>query len=148
MPPKDEILAQKEEPQEVVEQPQIVEQRVETFSKAKPLEKQRRSPERYTGDMALMTELIEIEPSYFEEEIEKPVWVDAIVEEYESIAKNCVWEKIPRTTYNSIVGLRCIFKVKQTTNKRIGKYNARFVAKGYSQVEGIDYEETFSLVVR
>ena len=39
MPPKYEILSQKEEPQEVVEQPQIVEQRVETFTKAKPLEK-------------------------------------------------------------------------------------------------------------
>lgn len=39
MAPKHEILAQKEEPQEVVEQPQIVEQRVETFTKEKPLEK-------------------------------------------------------------------------------------------------------------
>ena len=95
-----------------------------------------------------MTKLIEIEPSYFEGEIEKPISVDALLEEYESIAKNHVWEKVPRPAYKSLVGLRWIFKLKQETNERIGKYKARFVAKGYSQVEGIDYEETFSLVVR
>ena len=39
MPPKDEILSQKEEHQEVVEKPQIVKQRVETFTKEKYLEK-------------------------------------------------------------------------------------------------------------
>jgi len=38
--------------------------------------------------------------------------------------------------------------VKKETNGRIRKYKARFVAMGYSQVEGIDYEETFSLVAR
>lgn len=59
-----------------------------------------------------MIDLIEIEPSYFEDEIEQPIWVNAMVEEFESIAQNCGWEKIPRTTYKSIVGLRWIFKVK------------------------------------
>ena len=76
------------------------------------LPKQRRSPERYTSYMALLTELIKIEQSYFEEEVEQPVWVDEMLEEYESITKNCVQEKVPRTTYKSIVGLRWISKVK------------------------------------
>ena len=40
--------------------------------------------------MALMNELIETEPSSFEEEVEKHVWVDAIMEEYKSIVKNSV----------------------------------------------------------
>jgi len=78
--------------------------------------KQRWSVERYNGYLALMNELVEIEPSYFEEEIEKPIWVDARVEEYKSITTKSVWEKIPRPSYKSIVGLRWIFKVKQTTN--------------------------------
>jgi len=56
--------------------------------------------------MALTTKLIEIEPSYFEEEIEQPLWVYANVEEYESIAKNRVWEEVPGPKYKSIVGLR------------------------------------------
>jgi len=102
IPPEEELLAPKKEPQEVVEKPQIEEQRVDTFTQVEPsikgrkrtkeadilaydarvnvgapsnLRRQRRSPERYPGYMDLMTELIEIEPSYFEEVIEKPVWV-------------------------------------------------------------------------
>ena len=108
----------------------------------------RRSPKWYIGYMALMTKLIEIDPSSFEEAIEQPVWVDAMVEEYESIAKNNVWEKVPRPTYKSMVGLRWIFKVNQAIDESIEKYKAIFVAKGLFQVEGIDYEETFAPVAR
>ena len=46
------------------------------------MHRQTRSLERYIGYMALMAELIETKPSYFEEEIEQPIWVDAMVEEY------------------------------------------------------------------
>lgn len=112
------------------------------------LRKKRRSPERYTGYMALMIELIEIEESYFEEEIEKPVWFDEMVENNESIIKKNVLERLLRLAYKLIVGLRWIFKVKQETDRNREKYKAKFVAKGYSQVEGVYYEETFSLVAR
>ena len=41
-----------------------------------------------------------------------------------------------------------IYKVKHAADISVEKYKARFVAKGYSQKEGIDYEETFALVAR
>ena len=41
--------------------------------------------------MALTTELVETKPSSFKEEVEKLVWVDAMVEEHESILKNSIW---------------------------------------------------------
>jgi len=53
-----------------------------------------------------MTKLIDTEPSSFEEAIEELVWVDAVVEEYDSIVKNIVWEVVPRPTNKSVVGLR------------------------------------------
>ena len=71
-----------------------------------------------------------------------------MVEESESIMKNSVWEVVPRPTDKSVVGSRWIFKDKREIYKSIEKYKAIFVAKGFSQVEGIDYEETFSHVVR
>lgn len=98
--------------------------------------------------MAPMIELVDTEPSYFEEAIEKLVWVNVMVEEHESILKNNVWEVVPRPEDKSVVGLRWIFKVKHATYKNIEKYKSIFVAKGYSQVEGIDYEETFAPVAR
>ena len=54
------------------------------------LHKQSRSSERYIGYMALMTDLIETKPSYLEDIVKKLFWVDATVEEYESIMKNNV----------------------------------------------------------
>lgn len=47
--------------------------------------------------MDLMTQLVENEPYSFKEVIEKPLWVNAMVEEYESIIENNVWEVVPRT---------------------------------------------------
>ena len=46
----------------------------------------------------------------------------------------------------SIVSSRWLFKIKQALDGSIEKQKARFVAKGFSQKEGIDYDEFFSLV--
>ena len=48
--------------------------------------------------MSLRTKIIETKPSYFEEVVEKHIWVYAMVEEHESIVKNNVWEVVPRPT--------------------------------------------------
>lgn len=58
--------------------------------------RQRRSPNQYTGYMDVISELVETQPSSFEEVVEKPVWVNAMVEEYDFIVRNNVWEVVPR----------------------------------------------------
>jgi hypothetical protein len=80
--------------------------------------------------------------------VQDPTWVDAMVEEYDSIVKNCAWEIVPRSVDKLVVGLRWIYKVKQAANGSVEKYKARFVAQGFSQNEGIDYNETFAPVGR
>ena len=98
--------------------------------------------------MALMSKCIVTEPSSFEEAVEDPAWVDAMVEEYDSIVRNSAWEIFPRPEGKSVVGLRWIYKVKQAADGSVEKYKATFFAQGFSHIEGIDYEETFAPVAR
>jgi hypothetical protein len=71
-----------------------------------------------------------------------------MMEEYASIMKNDVWEVVPRPKGKKVVGSKWIYKVKHATDGSVDKCKARFVAKGFSQREGVDYEETFSPVAR
>jgi hypothetical protein len=72
------------------------------------------------------------------------VWRGAMMEEYQSIMKNDVWYIILRPERKSVVTSKWIYKINHTTERSIEKQKASFVARGFSQVEGIDYEETFS----
>ena len=98
--------------------------------------------------MALVGECVDTEPSSFKEAVQQPVWVDAMVEEYNSIIQNSVWDVVPRPQGKSVVSSIWIYKVKQVADVSVEKHKARFVARGFSQVEGIDYDETFELVAR
>ena len=95
-----------------------------------------------------MCDLVDKELSCFEEVIKQKEWVEAIVEEYQSIIKNDVWEIVPRPNDKSVASSKWIFKTKHSADGSIEKYKARFVARGFSQKEGIDYEETFAPVAR
>jgi hypothetical protein len=110
--------------------------------------RQSKKPKPFSSYMALMCDLIEKEPTCFEEAIQKKEWVDAMTEEYQSIIKNDVWEVVPRPKNKDVVSSKWIYKIKHAADGSIEKHKARFVARGFSQKEGIDYEETFSPVAR
>jgi len=65
--------------------------------------RRRRSPEWYTSYMEFVGECVETEPSSFEEAVHQLVCVDSMVEEYESIARNSVWDVVPRIENKSVV---------------------------------------------
>jgi hypothetical protein len=71
-----------------------------------------------------------------------------MTEEYHSIMKNDVWDIVPKPKGKSVVTSKWIYKIKHATDGSVKKYKVRFVARGFSQVEGIDYEETFSPIAR
>jgi len=82
--------------------------------------------------MALAGECVETEPYSFEEVVQHLIWVNAMVEDYDSIVHNSVWDVVPRLENKSVVNSRWLYKVKQAANGSVEKHKARFVAHGFS----------------
>ena len=95
-----------------------------------------------------MCDLVDQELANYEEAVQKKEWVEAMTEEYQLIMKNDVWDIVPKPEGKSVVSSKWIYKIKHTADGSIEKYKARFVARGFSQKDGIDYEETFAPVAR
>jgi hypothetical protein len=98
--------------------------------------------------VALLSDNIDVEPTRYEEAKEKKEWKDAMIEEYRYIVKNDVWDVVPRPKKKTVVSSKWIYKTKHSTDGSVKKHKARFVARGFSQKEGIDNEETFAPVAR
>ena len=90
-----------------------------------------------------------VEPQKVYEALEDPDWLNVMHEELNNFEHNKVWRLVPRPTENhNVIGTKWIFKNKQDNHGIIVRNKARLVAQGYSQVEGIDYGETFAHVAR
>jgi hypothetical protein len=110
--------------------------------------RERRRPHRFGGYVALMRNISDVEPSSFQEEDKLQVWKDSMLEEYRSIIKNNVWDIVPRPKDKSVVSSKWIYKIKHAADGSVEKFKARFVARGFTQKEEIDYEDNFSPVAR
>eukprot|EP00253_Pinus_taeda_P012596 PITA_12596 len=95
-----------------------------------------------------VADVVETEPGSYEEAASQQISRDAMVEEYASIMKNDVWEIVPRPKGKSVVTSRWLYKIKNVANGSVEKFKARFLAWGFSQVEGVDYEETFAPIAQ
>ena len=63
--------------------------------------------------MALAGECVETKPSSFEEVVQQPIWVDVMVEEYDSIVHDSVWDMVLRPENKSVVSSHWLYKVNQ-----------------------------------
>ena len=69
-------------------------------------------------------------------------------EELSQIEKNDTWELVPTPKEKNVIGTKWVFRNKLDENGQVTQNKARLVCKGYAQIEGVDFEETFSLVFR
>jgi hypothetical protein len=95
-----------------------------------------------------MNNISDVKPSSFEEIDKLQVWKDSMLEEYRSIIKNNVWDIVSSTKDKSMVSSKWIYKIKHLAYGSVEKFKARFVARGFTQKEGIDYEDTFAPIAR
>jgi hypothetical protein len=88
-----------------------------------------------------------IEPHRVEEALQDSDWVMAMQEELNNFTGNEVWHLVPRPNQN-VVGTKWVFRNKQDEHGVVTRNKARLVAKGYSQVEGLDFGETYAPIAR
>jgi hypothetical protein len=78
-----------------------------------------------------------------------PRWNDAINAELNSLHEAHTWDVVPRPPKNvNVVDCKWVFKIKKNSAGEIDKYKARLVARGFTQIQGVDYYETYAPVAR
>ena len=90
------------------------------------------------------------EPETFNETLSCPhvkEWKLATESEYQSLIDNDTRDLVELPEGRTAVGYKWVFKVKYNGEGKVERFKSRFVAKGYSQRQGLDFGETFSPVV-
>ena len=76
------------------------------------------------------------------------LWKKAMVEEMDALDKNEAWNLVQLPAGRKVIGRKWLFKKKLNVEGKVEKYKSRLVAKGYFEVERIDFGEIFSLVAK
>ncbi len=71
-----------------------------------------------------------------------------MLKEYQALLWTHTWDLVDLPANVNIIGCKWVFKLKYKPDGTIDRYKARLVAKGYNQTHGLDYDETFSPVVK
>jgi len=69
-------------------------------------------------------------------------------EKMSMIKKNKTWELVDKPKNRKVIGVKWVFRTKLNADSSINKYKARLVVKGYAQIFGVDYSDTFAPVSR
>jgi len=77
-----------------------------------------------------------------------PRWKEAMDRELATLEKAETWSTVPCPPDKNVVGSKWVFRIKRKADGSIEKYKARLVARGFTQVYGVDYFDTFSPVAK
>nr|GEV72969.1 retrovirus-related Pol polyprotein from transposon TNT 1-94 [Tanacetum cinerariifolium] len=89
-----------------------------------------------------------VKPKNFKQNMTEPLWIDAMQEEIHEFERLEVWELVSCPDKVFLIKLKWIYKVKKDKFGRVQKNEARLVAQGFRQEEGLDFEESFAPVSR
>ena len=95
--------------------------------------------------------MLAIEPVSFKEAAEckdAAKWQEAMENEIDSLKQNDTFELVNLPPGRKTISSKWVYKLKLNKDGEINRYKARLVARGFTQIHGIDYEETFSPVVK
>jgi hypothetical protein len=87
-------------------------------------------------------------PSSARAALADPHWRVAMEDEYGALINNGIWELFPRSQGSNVVTGKWVFTHKLCADGTLDRYKARWVFRGFTQCPGVDYDETFSPVVK
>jgi hypothetical protein len=108
----------------------------------------RTAPERY-GDLVANAIVENDEPATYDEAMMSPYsnkWHEAMKSKMKSMCENQVWTLLELPNDRKAIENKWIFKKKTDDDSNVTIYKAQLVAKGFRQIQGVDYDETFSPV--
>ncbi|WVZ63247.1 hypothetical protein U9M48_012892 [Paspalum notatum var. saurae] len=154
--PQEQIDEQAQDVDAPVQAPQVAPQRRSQLTSGHPMELFIGSPTRGVTTRSRNTAAFvqaysfvsSIEPTTIDQALSDPDWVNAMHEELNNFIRNEVWTLEAKPKGARVIGTKWVFRNKQDDEGNIVRNKARLVAKGYSQVEGIDFGETFAQVAR
>lgn len=97
----------------------------------------------------LMATVIPDVPQTYDDVLCSPLrkdWIKAMDEEMNSMRKNKVWTLVDRPNNANIISNKWVFVIKKRPDGDVARFKARLVARGFSQVHGFDYNETYAPV--
>jgi len=77
-----------------------------------------------------------------------PNWRAAMTDEYKALIDNGTWRLVPRSPRANVITSKWVFKHKYHADGSLARHKARWVVCGFSQQYDIDYDETFSPIVK
>lgn len=88
------------------------------------------------------------EPTSYSTDVLDPNWKGVINNELQSLINTHTWDLTPLPHNKCVIGCKWIFKLNFLANGTIERYKAHLVAKGFNQIDGLDYYDAFSHVIK
>ncbi|XP_074287804.1 uncharacterized protein LOC141612955 [Silene latifolia] len=90
----------------------------------------------------------EHEPSNYAEAAKDRRWREAMSKEIEALETNGTWKIVTLPKGKKPIGCKWVYKIKYLADGKVERYKARLVAQGFTQVEGVDFYETYAPVAK
>ncbi|XP_028751995.1 uncharacterized protein LOC114711730 [Neltuma alba] len=87
-------------------------------------------------------------PRSVSEALKSPKWQNAMATEFQALLDTRTWTLVPLSPSLNVISCKWIFRIKFSPSCSVDKFKARLVGKGFHQQEGVDFFETFSLIVK
>ena len=89
-----------------------------------------------------------VEPTTYKQALSDPKWCEAMTTELTTLENQKKWSLVPLPPNCRPIGSKWVFRIKYQSNSSMERYKARLMAKGFTQIEGLDYHETFTPVAK